>query len=191
MTDQVIILTHGDVEIDPKVDVPQWPLNARGRDRHSVFAKNLVLSNVTSLFCSAEQKAIDGAEITGSELGLTPIVIEGLGENDRSATGFLPKEEFEKTADAFFAYAENCVRGWETAVAAQTRIVAAVESVLATDRPDGDVLIVSHGAVAGLLRCALKDIRITREEDQPAGQGGNWYSFPATMDAAPSPWRTI
>jgi hypothetical protein len=26
-----------------------------------------------------------------------------LGENDRSATGFLAKDEFEATADAFFA----------------------------------------------------------------------------------------
>ena len=57
-------------------------------------------------------------------LGLTPIVIDGLGENDRSSTGYLPKAEFEAVADAFFARPEESVRGWERAVDAQRRIVA-------------------------------------------------------------------
>lgn len=36
-------------------------------------------------------------------------------ENDRSSTGFLPPEEFEVVADAFFAQPGVSVRGWETA----------------------------------------------------------------------------
>ena len=38
-----------------------------------------------------------------AELRLTPIILADLGENDRSATGYLPKAEFEALADAFFS----------------------------------------------------------------------------------------
>ena len=49
----------------------------------------------------------------------------GIGENDRSATGFLPREEFWATADLFFAHPTESIRGWERAIDAQARIVAA------------------------------------------------------------------
>ena len=38
-----------------------------------------------------------------AELRLTPIIRADLGENDRSATGYLPRAEFEAMADAFFS----------------------------------------------------------------------------------------
>ena len=42
-------------------------------------------------------------------LRLTPIIRADLGENDRSATGYLPKAEFEAMADAFFARPDESV----------------------------------------------------------------------------------
>ena len=40
----------------------------------------------------------------------------GIGENDRSATGFVPAEEFEALADTFFADPHTSIRGWERAI---------------------------------------------------------------------------
>jgi len=61
---------------------------------------------------SNERKARDGAEILTEGLGLSKYtVVTGLGENDRSATGFLNKEEFEAAVDAFFCSAAyQCAR---------------------------------------------------------------------------------
>lgn len=47
-------------------------------------------------------------------LGIDPL----LGENDRSATGYLPHEEFEAAANAFFEQPDASFCGWETAVEA-------------------------------------------------------------------------
>jgi broad specificity phosphatase PhoE len=99
-----------------------------------------------------------------------------LGENDRSATGYLPPEMFERVADAFFAQPDQAVRGWERAVDAQRRVVAAFDAVLALPRRDGDIAIISHGAVGALLIAALESRPISRAEDQPAGSGGHFFA---------------
>ncbi|MCH2166701.1 MAG: phosphoglycerate mutase family protein [Oceanicola sp.] len=186
----VIFLTHAEVVIDPDLPVPEWPLNALGRARHARFARDPALAGVGTIFCSAEQKARDGADLTAEVLGASPRVREGLGENDRSATGYLPGPEFQATADRFFANPEQSIRGWERAADAQTRIFAAVRDALAEPRPEGDVLFVAHGGVATLLRCHLAGIEITRKQDQTGG-GGNWFAFAPDMTTAPTEWRAI
>lgn len=109
--------------------------------------------------------------------GLRWQVRQDLGENDRSATGYLPRAAFEAMADAFFAEPEVSVRGWERAADAQARIVAAVRAVIATTFPPGDIAIVSHGAVGALLLGHLSGRSIDRSLDQPAGNGGNFFAF--------------
>ena len=55
------------------------------------------------------------------------------------------------------------VRGWERAIDAQRRIVAAVEQVVLTAPKLGDVAIVSHEGVGTLLLCRLGVVRLTSE----------------------------
>ena len=170
-------ITHPDVAIDPAVPVPQWPLSARGRERmHAALARPWV-RRIRSIYCSTERKAIDAAAILAEGIGVGFDTHAGLGENDRSSIGYLPKLEFETLADAFFARPAESVRGWERAVDAQARIVAAVDTVLRAALPDGDVAIVSHGAVGALLLCALEGLAISRAQDQPPGNGGYFYPF--------------
>ncbi|ETX16137.1 phosphoglycerate mutase [Roseivivax halodurans JCM 10272] len=164
-------LTHAEVEIDPSVPVSDWPLSERGRARHAALSPKL--RGVTGIYCSSERKAWDGAEILSAALRIAPRIIETLGENDRSATGYLPREEFERNADAFFSRPDESVRGWETARAAQTRIVAAIDGIVVTDRSDGDIVVVSHGGVGALLCAALGGHDIDRKYNQPAGGGGH------------------
>lgn len=119
----VFFITHPDVQIDPDVPVPEWPLNERGRARMRAMATHRWIGGVRAIFASSERKARDGAQLLAEGLGLQGYtVIDSLGENDRSATGYLPKQEFEATADAFFAEPQISVRGWEPAADAQTRI---------------------------------------------------------------------
>lgn len=190
MSPSVIFITHAEVVIDPAVPVPDWPLTPDGAARHRRFATNPALGKATALFCSDERKARDGAEEMAPSLGLSPRVRAGLGENDRSSTGFLVKTEFEATADRFFAQPDHSIRGWETARDAQARIISAVKDAVAEERAPGDVVIVGHGGTAALLRCALLGREITRDEDQTEG-GGCWYQFPADFSGAPSDWQRI
>jgi broad specificity phosphatase PhoE len=184
-------ITHPEVIIDPAVPVPDWPLSPVGMRRMRLALERPWLAGVQSVFSSAERKAMDAARLLAEHLGLRPEVVEGLGENDRSATGYLSKAEFEAVADAFFARPEESVRGWERAADAQRRIVDAVEHVISMAATEGDVAIVSHGGVGALLLCHLKGVSISRREDQPGGGGGNVYSFSGSDRRLLSGWRRI
>lgn len=190
MTGDVIILTHADVVVDPNVPVPEWGLNDTGLERHARFASNTALDDVAAIYVSTERKAREGAAPIASRLGLNAQLRSGLGENDRSATGFLPEDEFWPIVKTFFAEPDRSVRGWETAYDAQSRIVTALRAIL-SEAPNGDIAVVTHGGVATLLRCHLKQIDITQTEGQPHPKGGCWYAFPRRMDAAPTDWNAI
>lgn len=108
----------------------------------------------------------------------------------RSATGFLEAKEFEATADQFFAHPTKSIRGWETAVRAQVRIVTEVEAALSELRGNGDVLFVGHGAVATLLYCHYARLAISRKHDQPAG-GGNYFTVRLKGREVRHMWRAM
>jgi broad specificity phosphatase PhoE len=80
---------------------------------------------VRRIFASSERKARDAAQILADGLGLSGYsVVDGLGENDRSAAGYLAQQEFEAAVDSFFAQPQTSVQGWELAADAQARIVS-------------------------------------------------------------------
>ena len=186
----VHFITHPEVVIDPAMPVPDWPLSAAGLRRMRLAAGRPWLMGVRSIFASAERKAADAAGVLAERLGIRPVVIEGLGENDRSATGYLPKAEFEAVADEFFARPDESVRGWERAADAQRRIVGAVGQALFL-APEGDVAIVSHGGVGALLLCHLRGVPISRDADQPGGGGGHVFSFDRANRRLLTGWRRI
>ncbi|TPG55539.1 histidine phosphatase family protein [Roseomonas nepalensis] len=184
-------ITHPEVVIDPAVPVPDWPLSSEGVRRMGLALEQPWMSKLGSVFSSAERKARDAASLVADRFGISPVILADLGENDRSATGYLPKAEFEDTANLFFAHPERSVRGWERAVDAQRRIRAAVERVIATAPRNGDIAIISHGGVGALLLCHLKGLPISRTEDQPGGGGGCVYSFDLGSRTLLSGWRLI
>src|SRR5215471_15971649 len=115
-----------------------------------------------------------------------------LGENDRLATGYLPRLEFEAAVDEFFARPQTSVRGWEPAAEAQARIVRAVEQILSQTSAEGDLAIVGHGGTGTLLYCHLAGLPIDRRYDQPATNGGNWFAFDrASRKLLHQGWRSI
>lgn len=145
------------------------------------------IAHVTS---SAERKAVEGAAILSQHLGLSPVVRTGLGENDRSATGYLAKPAFEALAGLFFAHPEQSVQGWERAVAAQQRIVSTMRAV-SNEAPAGDVAVVSHGGVGAMLLCHLRGVPISSVQDQPAGTGGHVLAFDRSDWTLRHGWRSI
>jgi broad specificity phosphatase PhoE len=146
---------------------------------------------ITSIYCSTERKAIDSAQILAQHLSTTYREIAELGENDRSSTGFLDPQEFERVADEFFAKPGDSVRGWERAVDAQERILRAVTAIAANDRSRGSIAIIAHGAVGTLLYCHLAGVPISRQWDQPANGGGNFFRFTLQPPGVQSWWKPI
>jgi broad specificity phosphatase PhoE len=189
----VFFITHPDVVIKPSIPIPDWPLNERGRARMHAMVAAPWVKEVRSIFASSERKAREGAQILADGLGLSGYTVVGdLCENDRSATGYLPKREFEAMVDAFFAQPKTSVRGWEPAADAQARIVCAVERIVSQSFGNGDIAIVGHGGTGTLLFCRLAGRPIDRRYDQPATNGGNWFAFDrASRRLLHDGWRSI
>jgi len=187
----VYFITHPDVVIDPAIPVSQWPLSQRGRMRMLKMLENHWISRIGAIYCSTEQKAIDGASIISEALGIPYTPIPELGENDRSATGFLSEPEFDAVVDEFFRRPEESVRGWERGVDAQRRIIAGTKAVLRAKRVNGDVAIVAHGGTGTLLLCHLAGVPISRDWDQPRTNGGNYFAFDLMTFRLLHGWRPI
>lgn len=171
---RLVFITHPEVVVDPKVDVRRWGLTEVGAARMRVFSAHPDVAGVTAIWSSDETKATEAGAILSARLGVPVQIDEALGENDRSATGFLPPAEFERMADAFFARPNESVRGWERAVDAQARVRGAMDRVLAR-HDGGDVAVVAHGAVGSLLLSDFLGEPISRAADQPF-QGHYWQA---------------
>ena len=187
----VYFITHPEVVIDPAVPVPRWPLSVQGLARMRLLLRQPWVTQITAVYCSAEQKAIDGASLLAAHLALPVYQVLELGENDRSATGYLPEAEFERVVDQFFAYPAVSIRGWEPAAVAQQRIGRAVTALLAQDASSGSIAMVAHGGVGTLLLCALAEYPIARRYEQPGKGGGNYYAFDAQSRVLRHGWRPI
>jgi broad specificity phosphatase PhoE len=191
MSRSIYFITHPDVVIDPTVPVPQWPLSERGRSRMQRLLNRDWLAQVEAIYCSTEQKAIDGATILSEATGVPFHTVAELGENDRSVTGYLPSVEFDATVDAFFAHPSESVHGWERAEAAQARIVGTVTRIAGAALGSGPIAVVSHGGVGTLLLCHLKGQPISRTEEQPGTSGGNYFLFHLPEGTLIHGWRPI
>ena len=191
MPQTVRYLTHPQVQVDPSKEVPRWSLNAIGRARVAALAENLgLLKDTRRVVSSDETKALETARPLASALKVTLEVRPAMHENDRSATGFLPPDEFERVADQFFANPSENVRGWESAEHAQQRILTEVLSCL-SNHSVGDVLFVGHGGVGTLLFCALAGHAIDRRFDQGPGGGGCWFGFDLQDRSPLQGWQSM
>jgi broad specificity phosphatase PhoE len=187
----IYFITHPDVVIDAAVPVCDWPLSARGRQRMRAALDQPWVAGLRTVWCSTERKARDGAAILAGHCRLPVNELAELGENDRSATGYLPRAEFEAVADLFFAQPQHSIRGWERAADAQRRIVGAMETVIADTAWAGDVAVVAHGGIGTLLLCHLRGEAIGRRHDQPANNGGNYFAIDAETRRLLHGWQPI
>ncbi len=180
-------VTHPNVEIDPHVAVTDWSLSDVGRRRVKAMLRNPWIADIGQLVSSGETKARETAAMLAESAGLAVEVRPNTGETDRSATGFVPHERHEQLADRFFAAPADSAEGWETANAAQRRIVDAVADLLVDAAHD--TVIVGHGAVGTLLMLHLTGEPIDRAHDQP-GQGHYW-TLDRTSGLLLHRWRAV
>ena len=181
-------ITHPEVVVDPATPVAQWRLSDVGRARLDGLLAQPWVRSIERVVSSDETKAMEAAAVLADHLGLAVERRPATGEIDRTATGFLPPDEFELVADACFARPDVSARGWERAVDAQARITSALADVLA-DAADHDVAVVGHGGVGTLWYCGLARVPIGRRWDQ-AGQG-HYLTVDGRTGEARHHWRPI
>ncbi len=189
LVDKVYFISHPEVLVDKSVPVTHWDLSPKGLERLGKLLEKPWINDLNSVYSSNEQKAMTAANRIAERLILPVTYMEELGEMDRSSTGFLEPTEFEATADAFFANPNISIRGWESAVDAQKRILRTVEEILKKSTDGQNIAIVSHGGVGSLLISHLKGVPISRSEDQP-GQG-HYFVFEKSTRRLVHAWQSI
>lgn len=175
-----LYISHPEVDILPHVPVGQWGLSALGRSRAKNFANRNLIPQGTPIYSSTETKALELARILAETMPSKIVSQNILVENDRSATGFLPPEQFEQHVKKLFAFPNKSVAGWETASNAQSRIVAAVLEILARHDAKRTIVFTGHGCVGTLLKCYFGDRPIEQNQDQREmanSGGGNIFAF--------------
>ena len=175
-----LYVSHPEVVIDPNVPVGNWGLSEIGQQRAKAFAAKNKLPMAIPIFSSTEKKALDLAEILAQATASTITTDPNFGENDRSSTGFLPPEEFEKHVIELFGKPGESVAGWESALHAQARIVNAVKNALSSHDMAKPVVFTGHGCVGTLLKCHLAKRPVVQTEDQRETAhpgGGNVFAF--------------
>lgn len=185
-----LYITHPQVQIDPAVPVPKWGLSETGRARAEATARLPWVRTLGRIVSSDETKAVETASLLAATAETVVEIDDTMGENDRSATGFLPPPEFEKAADWFFANPHESFNGWERAMDAQARITAAVLRVLDGHDPAVPIAFVGHGGVGTLLKCKLGGTAISRSSDQKGG-GGNLFAFRLADRALTCDWTPM
>lgn len=188
MHQKIRYLSHPQVLIDPTKDIQNWSLNDVGKSRADTLANSGALSDTRVIISSAETKAVETARPLANAIGCALQIHTKMHENDRSATGYLPPDEFETVADQFFAYPDKSARGWETAIAAQSRIVDEIRKCLRVHTV-GDILFVGHGGVGTLLFCYLSGLPISRDYDQGTGGGGCFFEFSSLKSSPITRWH--
>lgn len=191
---RALYVTHPQVRIDANVPVPLWGLSEEGRERAIQFAARGVVPPGAMIFSSRESKAMELADILAAASGAMVLTDHLMGENDRSATGFLPPALFEQAADRFFAEPQTSIDGWERAIDAQKRIVATVRTGLASVPEGTAAVFCGHGAVGTLLKCHVARRPIARAEDQSRHGdkgGGNCFVFDLEEMALGCEWTAM
>ena len=184
-------ISHANVVIDPDVDVPRWGLSERGRTRTQAMLNQPWVPTVRRVITSGETKSREAGTILADALGLHVEIRTCSGETDRTSTGYVPFEEHERLAAAYFAAPTESADGWERSIDSQARIVACLEDLIgpAAAAEGVDVAVVGHGGVGTLWLCHLAGMSIDQRHDQP-GQG-HYYSVDIATGALIHSWRAI
>ncbi len=187
----IYYVTHPQVVIDPSIAIEHWTITDEAVARVRQMLTQPWVGSVRRIISSHETKAVVTSKMIGQHQSVAVEIRDGLGEIDRTKTGYVPADEYDRLTDEFFAEPLKSAQGWERAVDCQSRIVQGLEDLFtpSTDQADDDTIVVGHGGIGTLWYCALAALPIARKWDQP-GQG-HYFSVDQVTRKPIHHWRAI
>ena len=187
---KIYFASHPDVLINKNKAITEWGLSEKGVAQMRKLVEKSWIKSIEAIFSSEENKAVEAIEVVAQVKNKKVQRILDLGEIDRSSTGFLERELFEKAVDHFFDNPSLSYKGWETAINAQKRIVDVIIKKIVPETLDKkNILIMSHGGVGALLISYLTGRKISRKEDQPFQ--GHYFCFDSVSGKMIHSWRSF
>lgn len=157
MPRHLVLVKHSLPAIERDRPPSRWPLSPEGRRRAASLADRLVAFAPAVVHASPEPKAIETARVVAGRLDVPVETVTGLGEHARDGEPITTPDDFRMRARRLFAEPDRVVFGAESATAARVRFTHALLGV-AAGRPEGDLVVVSHGTVITLFVAAATGV---------------------------------
>ena len=162
----VYVIRHAETQPIHGQAAGLWLLSDAGRQQAEALARLPFWNEVSRIFSSPEQKALDTATPAADRLGMAVTPVAGLRELERPST-FVA--DYEAAVAACFAAPEASVHGWEPAAEAQRRVVETIAGLVA-EAGERRIAVVSHGLVLALVLAYLRG--------SPAPTVAEWKAIP-------------
>jgi broad specificity phosphatase PhoE len=162
---KLIFITHPDVIIDKDIPIDKWKLSPDGLETVERLSSESFWSEVEIIYSSSEPKASTVAEIIALKSHV-PLAKEYKKEClcEVLHRTFIEPDLYAVAVEKWYLDPTGHPQGWESVNEAQKRIVACVSEIMLQNR-DKTVVIVGHGGTGTLLKCFIKGVSPSYQED--------------------------
>lgn len=113
---------------------------------------------------SAEPKSLTVGAMVQERFGFKPKVYQDLGEADRSATPFLPLEEYMAAIREAYQHPDKHIHGWESHHEMFVRNQRIIDELIAENRGK-TIAIIGHGGAGTCIKCHLCKLPLSFDQD--------------------------
>lgn len=161
---KLIYVTHPSVEIDKNKLPHEWGLSERGFEQAKILVDMPFWKGVDVIYSSIEPKATQVAQLASLKYNLPWYQDKNLGEADRTATPFLPVEEYMAAVSQAYLNPDANIKGWESHHQMMKRNAVALEKIK-IDNLGKTIVIVGHGGAGTTVKCTIKGVEPSFDED--------------------------
>lgn len=188
------LVRHPHTRVDPSQPASRWGLSDRGRAEVRTLVALPLWASVSHVYTSSQPKTTLVGTAVQQAHSIPFTVNNALDEAQRD--GWLGTDAFEAAQRAFFVEPESTpVAGWESAHAAQTRFLAAMDGILRQHPPGESLAVVSHGTVLTLYAAHVRGVPPTFDDWQQIGFAAIMAVDRATLQPLtpflPAPYDTL
>ncbi len=161
---KIYYITHPSVEIDKSKNPDEWKLSEEGKEKAKELLRKHFWAEVDIIFSSEEPKAKEVAKMASEKFGIETFSYKDLGEADRSATPFLPLEEYMEKIEEAYEKPSKSIVGWESHESVMKRNVNCLKGIVKKYK-NKTIAIIGHGGAGTLIKCFIKGKEPDFDED--------------------------
>lgn len=160
---KLIYISHPAVNIDKTKPPHMWGLSKIGFEEAKTLLQKPFWSEVDIIYSSNEPKATQVASLASEKYNIQWIQEEKLGEADRTATPFMPLEEYMDAIQQCYVKPSENIKGWESHHHMMERNISALEEIKKENKKT--IVIIGHGGAGTTIKCYIKGVKLNFSED--------------------------
>jgi len=161
---KLIYITHPSVELDKNKLPHEWGLSEKGFEQAKILIEKPFWQEADVIYSSIEPKAIQVARLASEKYRCPWFQEKDLGEADRTATPFLPLEEYMLAVQEAYLNPDTNIKGWESHHQMMKRNATVLKKIK-NNYKNKTIVIIGHGGAGTTIKCYIKGIEPQFSED--------------------------